>query len=121
MGMKPRFRKRPTEEYNFDGINPPPSIAEMRPYKRIPCQECKGKGFINQHWAAGGGRIGYRSWMAICPSCRRRAGIMDGFEKTLELFKMTVAPEEYRFEIEGETWDPDKKRYFTEEKVDEQP
>lgn len=127
MGMKPRPSglilardETPVAEYDFSGVFPPPSMIDARPYKKVPCRQCEGKGFVNKHWAAGGGRIGYRSWMAICDSCRRRAGIMDGFEKTLELFKATVAPEEYRFEIEGEVWDPDKKRYLDKE-PNEQP
>jgi hypothetical protein len=128
MGMKPRekpamFRTNGGDEYDFEGLNPPPSLI-ICPYKKIPCQECNGKGFVNQHWAAGGGRIGYRSWMAMCSSCRRRAGAMAGIDEMLKLLKKNVAPEQFRFEIEGEIWDPDKKRYdhtALKEKADEQP
>ena len=96
MGMKPR--KKPA-------------------LKKVPCKECNGTGRVNRHWAAGGGRIGYRSWMEPCPSCRARAiriEAIDGVDRVkfvLSHMKGGPIDEKYRYEIEGETWINSLKRY----------
>lgn len=85
--------------------------------KKVPCKQCKGTGSINRHWAAGGGRIGYRSWMEPCPSCRMRviATIpLEGVERvkfTLAHMKGGPIEEQYRYETEDEIWNENIGRY----------
>lgn len=65
-------------------------------HNQMNCTTCNNTRKVHRSWAAGGGRIGYRSWLEDCPDCGELATAM---RQIGMLFGIQHAAKDFEFDI----------------------